>query len=60
MFILSDEEVVKLQNRMNDLWECDTRLRNHGDYVATANRLIGTLYTLLTPDHYRKNEGKNA
>ena len=52
MWVISDKEMVQLQNRMNDLWEADTRPRYHGEYIATANRLVGTLYGIMNDDHY--------
>lgn len=54
MWVLTDEEMVSLQNRMNDLWETDTRPRAHDEYIAAANRLIGALNTLMTPQHYKE------
>ena len=60
MWVLTDEEMISLQNRMNDLWETDTRPRAHGEYIAAANRLIGALNTLMTPQHYNPCGQQNS
>lgn len=43
MVSFSDEMVVALQNRASDLWEEDTDVKNHDDFVAAAHRLLGAL-----------------
>ena len=52
MWIITDEEMVKLQNRMNDLWEQSTERGDIVEYVKCANRLIGALDMLMSVDHY--------
>lgn len=37
--------IVSVQNRANDLWEASTDPKNHEEYVAAANRLLGALET---------------
>jgi len=49
-WVFSQEEIVKIQNRMNDLWEADAS--DPDEYVAAANRLIGVLDAYMTPEHY--------
>lgn len=37
------KDVISVQNRENDLWETSTKLEDHNEYVAAANRLLGAL-----------------
>lgn len=37
--------IVSVQNRANDLWEASTDPKDHEEYVAAANRLLGALET---------------
>lgn len=48
----SEEEMLKILNRMNDTWEADPS--DLDGYIATVNRFIGCLDALITPDHYFK------
>lgn len=52
MWIITDEEMVKLQNRMNDLWEQSTEADDIVEYVKCANRLLGSLDMIMSSDHY--------
>ena len=47
----SEEEIVKIQNRMNDLW--NTEPSDIDEYVGAANRLIGVLDAYMTFEHYK-------
>lgn len=49
MWILSDEEMIKIQNRMSDLWEEQDDIE---ESARCVDRLLGTLDTLMTSDHY--------
>ena len=56
-WVFSPEEIVKIQNRMNDLWEADPS--DIDEYVAAANRLIGVLDAYITPNHFVGVNGCN-
>lgn len=54
MWVISDEEMVKLQNRVNDLWEQSAEPDAIQDYIKCVNRMLGSLDMLMSADHYIK------
>lgn len=59
MWIFSDEEIIKIQNRMNDLWEeSNMSVNEASSFISCANRLLGSLDAIMTPSHYYKKELK--
>ena len=53
-WFFTEAEILKIQNRMNDLW--DTPPSDIDEYIAVANRLLGCLDTLINFDHYATSE----
>lgn len=43
MWEFTDEEVIALQNRANDVWNTSVKIEDHDEYVAVVNRLLGAL-----------------
>jgi len=55
MWIFTDEEIIKLQNRINDVWEESTDAVNYDRFTAATERLLGSLDMLMSIDHYHGN-----
>ena len=55
MWAFMDEEIVKLQNRINDVWEESTNEDNYDRFTAATERLLGALDMLISVDHYYRN-----
>ena len=56
MWTFSNEQAILLMNRMNDLWEVPTDEEHHLEFVATAQRLLGSLNMLFSPENFKKSK----
>ena len=52
MYRISDEQMISIMNRVNDVWEVPTDQSGFIEYVAATQRLLGSLNMLFSPDNY--------